>query len=310
MIHKELSKQLVSIVVVSYNSSETILETLESIKNQTYQHIELIISDDCSNDNTVVICEKWIKENQDRFKRVQLITSSQNTGISANGNRACYACQGEWIKAIAADDVLLPNCVEDNMNFVLLNKQYDFVFSKEKGIGDVEAYMNWPFKDVHIFFEELDHDEQFILLCQHNFLPTPTAFFRSMRFRELGGFDESIPFLEDRPLWLKAYHHHLQFGFLDEFTVAYRFSNTSISQSESTSPKKALFEDSYKKMMILAKEYRKQYSIGAWWYSITDEILHNNRTLFLFFNAINPFYYKNRRLIMFFNSFVRASRSC
>ena len=45
------SPPLVSVIVISYNSSETVLETLESVKKQTYQNIELIVSDDCSTDN-------------------------------------------------------------------------------------------------------------------------------------------------------------------------------------------------------------------------------------------------------------------
>ncbi len=52
---------LVSIVVITYNSAKFILETLESSKAQTYKNIELIISDDCSTDNTVEICQQWIR---------------------------------------------------------------------------------------------------------------------------------------------------------------------------------------------------------------------------------------------------------
>ena len=47
-----IKKPLVSIIVITYNSAKYVLETLESAKNQTYQNIELIISDDCSNDDT------------------------------------------------------------------------------------------------------------------------------------------------------------------------------------------------------------------------------------------------------------------
>ncbi len=53
---------LVSIIVCTYNSSKYVLETLESAKEQTYQNVELIVSDDCSTDNTVELCRKWIAE--------------------------------------------------------------------------------------------------------------------------------------------------------------------------------------------------------------------------------------------------------
>ena len=49
--------KLVSVVVLSYRSAETIVETLESIKNQTYPNIELIITDDASPDNTVQVVQ-------------------------------------------------------------------------------------------------------------------------------------------------------------------------------------------------------------------------------------------------------------
>lgn len=67
------NKPLVSIVVTTYNSSKYVLETLESVKAQTYKNIELIISDDYSLDNTVEICKKWITENSDRFVNTKII---------------------------------------------------------------------------------------------------------------------------------------------------------------------------------------------------------------------------------------------
>ena len=51
---------LVSVVVITYNSEKYILETLESIKTQSYKNLELIISDDCSKDDTVMICRDWL----------------------------------------------------------------------------------------------------------------------------------------------------------------------------------------------------------------------------------------------------------
>ena len=51
---------VVSVVIITYNSSNTIIETLESIKSQTYNNIELVISDDNSSDNTLSVCYEWI----------------------------------------------------------------------------------------------------------------------------------------------------------------------------------------------------------------------------------------------------------
>jgi alpha-1,3-rhamnosyltransferase len=52
---------LVSIVIITYNSAKYVLETLESVKAQTYEKIELVISDDCSTDDTVEVCRDGLK---------------------------------------------------------------------------------------------------------------------------------------------------------------------------------------------------------------------------------------------------------
>ena len=79
---------LVSVCIITYNSSNFILDTLESVKVQTYKDIELIISDDGSKDNTVEVCRKWLMLNKKRFVNIVLLVSEQNLGISANYNRA------------------------------------------------------------------------------------------------------------------------------------------------------------------------------------------------------------------------------
>ena len=123
---------LVSVGVLTYNSSKTVLETLESIKAQTYQNIELIISDDASKDNTVEICKEWVEKNKDRFVRCEILTVPENTGIPANVNRRIAASRGEWSKGIAADDALLPDCIENFINYVKEHPEAEIIFAKAK----------------------------------------------------------------------------------------------------------------------------------------------------------------------------------
>ena len=108
---------LVSIIVITYNSSY-VLETLESIKNQSYKNIELIISDDCSTDSSVSLCQRWLEKNESHFIHALLVTNPCNQGIPANCNRGIRAAQGEWIKLIAGDDLLMPNCISDYINTI------------------------------------------------------------------------------------------------------------------------------------------------------------------------------------------------
>ncbi|MGQ7094825.1 glycosyltransferase family 2 protein, partial [Escherichia coli] len=81
-------KDKISVMVVTYNSEYTIEETLNSVLLQSYgaENIELIITDDCSKDNTVSIIKKWSVYNKNKFYRVVLIENSVNKGVSENCN--------------------------------------------------------------------------------------------------------------------------------------------------------------------------------------------------------------------------------
>ncbi len=65
---------LVSVCIITYNSAKFVVEALESIKSQTYKNIELIISDDCSTDNTIELCKQWISDNGKCFVNCELLT--------------------------------------------------------------------------------------------------------------------------------------------------------------------------------------------------------------------------------------------
>src|SRR5512133_427948 len=111
-------KPLISIIVITYNSSKFVLDTLESAKAQTYENLELIISDDHSTDGTVDICNKWLEDNKNRFASTALLSVDTNTGIPANLNRAISISRGLWIKYIAGDDLLAENCIADLLFYI------------------------------------------------------------------------------------------------------------------------------------------------------------------------------------------------
>lgn len=66
------------------------LETLESGKAQTYHNIKLIVSDDCSTNNTVQICRDWIEKNKDYFIKTELVIANKNIGVPVNCNKGIF----------------------------------------------------------------------------------------------------------------------------------------------------------------------------------------------------------------------------
>lgn len=225
---------LVSVPVITYNSSKYVLETLESIKAQTYQNIELIVSDDCSTDNTVEICRKWIDENNCRFVRTEIVQSNVNTGVSANVNRSRNECKGVWIKGIAGDDILLPNCIEECVNYVIKHPNVKFLFSKMEGFGysqdAVDEYMNRCFD--YSFFSLPANEQYKYLVFKGNCIPAPTFFYIKEYSLDC---DERIPMIDDYPLWIKMTKSGLKLDFIDKILVRYRLSEGSISTTSTPS---------------------------------------------------------------------------
>lgn len=281
------NQPLVSVVVITYNSAKYIIDTLESIYNQTYKNIELIISDDCSTDNTISLCKEWIKQKEKRFTNTQIIIPPHNTGISANCNRGYNAAQGEWIKGIAGDDLLLPNCITDNIRYIN-NYQADIIFSKVKYLfantNLKEKYIS-PFNYKILY---LNQKELLYRLSLGNALPASSAFIKKETFTDVNGFEESIPMMEDWPFWIKAILHQKQIKFFNIETTIYRIHETNISQTSNKSQRYIESERLANKYILnlLKGKYRL-----LWFYIETVRISHYRNRYFKFFHLINPVFY-------------------
>lgn len=253
---------LVSIIVITYNSAKYVIETLESARYQTYQNIELIVSDDCSADNTVEICSNWIKEHTNRFARVELITVNKNSGIPANCNRGIKASTGEWVKFIAGDDALLENCILDNINRITeipekVNalhsniKYYALNFSEKSFLYTTDRSF-----DTFCNFNIKASDQLKLLVRGYGPL-APSSFFNANTLSELGGFDEKLPY-EDGPYWVKLTINNYKIHYLPKATVKYRLHNSTSNNVEN----RFLFKPIYKMdKVVFEKMYRPYLTI-------------------------------------------------
>lgn len=237
---------LVSVGVITYNSSKTVIETLDSIYNQTYPNLELIISDDCSKDNTVELCNDWLEKHKERFVRVEIVTVEKNTGVTRNINRACYASKGIWIKVIAGDDCLKYNCIEEIVTFVLSNPGCQIglcgleLFSTDSEISEEHQ---------HRYDQYLEKAKEGLAAQQRRilkefFLPDPGWFYSESLFEEMGGFDEKWSGTE----WsfsIKVLYSGYCFYALDKKLISYRISSNSISHEMRDRQKAAIhfYED-------------------------------------------------------------------
>lgn len=231
---KEETIETVTISVLTYNSSKYIIETLESIKAQTYPMLNLQISDDCSTDNTVQLCNEWIENNKSRFENTKVIIPMHNTGVAGNLNRAWDACETRFIKDIAGDDKLMPNCIEDNMKYMEEHLDAVFVFSKIKVFGSIEK-QNEKIEALFDYskFSWTPERQLDYFLRGKNFVTASTCFTNIEKIRVLNlRNDERIPLLEDIPKWANAIKKGVKLHFFDKETVGYRVHNTSLSTSK------------------------------------------------------------------------------
>jgi glycosyltransferase involved in cell wall biosynthesis len=118
------NNELVSIITPSYNSAKFIIQSIESVISQTYSNWEMIIVDDCSQDNSI----KIIKEFQEKNNRIKLIESKVNQRPARARNRAIKYANGRYIAFLDSDDIWLPNKLEKQIKFMKDNN-LDFTYS-------------------------------------------------------------------------------------------------------------------------------------------------------------------------------------
>lgn len=246
---------LVSVIVITYNSAATVTETLDSIKNQDYQNIELIVSDDCSKDDTTGIVENWLDENGSCFVSSRLVTTSINTGVSANLNRGIAKSHGTWIKPIAGDDLLLPDCISTNVLFTKTDAEIQAVFSRAKFFGDPVTCKQYENFGYGLF--GLNSRERYLIILSYNTIIAPASFIRRQYFDLVGGYNESIPFIEDWPFWIRMFKEDANIVFINKETVKYRMGS-SLSLGNGGGNK---FKESYALVLAYAYECQMQENL-------------------------------------------------
>lgn len=218
-----------SIVIITYNFEKIILGCLESIKKQTYKNFEIIISDDCSKDDTIKICEKWKEENKEKFS-IKILTSRENQGVVKNLNRGVKEARGEWVKTLAGDDLLEKDALENIYKFIQKNKKSEIIFSRVQRFieeDNIIKLLDIIPENVEIYNKNVK--EQLEVILEDNFIVAPSAIIKNELLRKVNYYDERFRMVEDYPFWIKLLKNDVKFYFLDRITVMYRQSPNSVS---------------------------------------------------------------------------------
>jgi len=225
---------LVSVVVATYNSEKTVIQTLDSIMRQSYSNIELIITDDCSKDKTVSLCNEWIERSLNRFTKAVVVTSDFNTGVPSNFNRGISVSSGEWIKTIAGDDIIEDQAIEKYLDYISHNSAIKVLFARSQtfmeGSDGKKIFSEiFPHNDQLDFYNK-NAEEQSLYLIQYNNVPATTSFIKRDLLLSYP-FDEDYKYMEDYPYWVKITRLGYKLYFLDDIAVYYRKGAESLTSS-------------------------------------------------------------------------------
>ena len=114
-------KELVSIIMPSYNTGRYIKDSIESVRAQSYTNWELIIVDDCSTDDTDKIVEQYLTDD-----RIIYIKNATNCGAALSRNQALREAKGKWIAFLDSDDLWEPLKLEKQIAFM---QDHGYAFS-------------------------------------------------------------------------------------------------------------------------------------------------------------------------------------
>lgn len=189
---------LVSVCIPAYNNAAYIKETIDSVLNQTYTNLELIIADDKSKDDTLEVI-RAIKD-----ERIKVYENEQNLGMSGNWNHCLSLCKGEFIKLICADDLLAKDALEKEVEVLMKYPNVVMVESDTRLIDLAGKYKGWYKRYKTSGIEDGKKIARAGAFSQNYFgAPLANTFRRSV-LEQLKGFDTSFYYILDYDFWIRV----------------------------------------------------------------------------------------------------------
>lgn len=238
----KIKNNLVSVLIPAYNHENYIQETIESIINQTYPNIELIILDDGSKDKTWEKITELKPKCENRFVKSHFETK-QNEGTCITLNKLLKLSSGEFVYIIASDDLTKPQAIEKEVKFLQDNPDYalavgdnEYVDSMGKQIFRTQKAFtsnikNAKYKTVKEFLSSKvkidflsDDFGSYKTLYKENYIPNGYLIRKNI-FETIGNFTKNAP-LEDFWLMLQI-SKYKKMKYIDEILFSYRIHDTN-----------------------------------------------------------------------------------
>jgi glycosyltransferase involved in cell wall biosynthesis len=218
-----INHPLITIGCLSYNTGGYVVEAIKSILNSSYKHLQIIVVDDCSKDNSVEILEKFLVN----YPNIEFVKNEVNLGIPSNFNLVLKKAKGKYLSFVC-DDLVTKTRFEDDVEvFEQLDLDYILVHSISQSINSFGEVLNEtsPNLSNYILYKDFVTINEII---KNPFINAVTTMFRVDLVKTLGGWDESLLF-EDNPFWFKICEEGKKIKFIPKINTYYRkhANNTS-----------------------------------------------------------------------------------
>lgn len=295
----------ISVAVITYNQQETIGQTLDSILAQKGDFdLELVIGEDCSQDDTYAICAEYAERYPDVVK---LLPNTKNLGIMANTARVFEAATGDYISIIAGDDYYCDNhALEKQLQYqhshpevgVMAANGYSYYVKRDSKVPGLNPVLEGEQEKVKDYFFSPTHTEG-------AYLAPVGMMFRAELIRKYIDFDEmlrmGIP-VEDFPMQA-ILSQHTKFACLPDLLVTYRVYKESASFISYNHPR---YVEYYRGLMETRRYLNELFPED----SIPEAVLQERMFIKEFLYDVYHMKYKDaKRLIASISSSVQDSRS-
>ena len=224
-----MHSSLVSVICISHNHGPFIAEAIDSIISQTYKNIEIILVDDCSTDHTTEVIRR-LKRN---FPYIKTILLKKRVGNCKAFNRGLTQSRGDFIIDLAADDLLLPERIQEGLKcFYQHGDEYGVNYTDAAYINAEGKVLKYHYKRdsagqlIDKVYEGLIYEK----LLSRYFICTPTMMVRKSVFDLLGGYDENLSY-EDFDFWVRT-GKITQYCYTDKILIKKRVLGGSLSAGQ------------------------------------------------------------------------------
>jgi glycosyltransferase involved in cell wall biosynthesis len=229
---------VVSVIIPTYQSAETLPRALDSVLRQEFQDFEIIVVDDGSTDDTRAVVEGVMAADS----RVRYLYQ-ENQGPAVARNKGVANASAELIAFLDADDEWYPHKLQEQVEILRENPHIDFVISDSLSINAVNnqsiAYSSLHahvIQNLKMKRVQESNDVYIILngqlrqtIYERNFINTSTVVMRKGVFREAGGFDPTWRGPEDKDFWIRLPLSNAVFAYWDNVSVVRHHYTSSLT---------------------------------------------------------------------------------